>query len=235
MPSVKVKAEQPVAVEEETGVPVVEEAPTPTPPAQPEVEEMPRWERREREANSAFINAQSKMGNVGKDAKGNYGKFVSLPKLLEAVVPALNGCDLFLSQSTANRNGDEIVITRIKHANGMTVAESEYPVSTADKTNPQKMGSGLTYARRYALMSLVGIGAEDDEGEAAKVPGTRVAPATATAKSQLMTKLKSMGIDSAEKFQKVAKEAGIPATRSTELTEEQSALWLAKLSDATPF
>ena len=34
--------------------------------------------------------------------------------------------------------------------------------SKSDNTNPQRMGASLTYARRYALFTLVGIAGEDD-------------------------------------------------------------------------
>jgi hypothetical protein len=52
--------------------------------------------------------------------------------------------------------------TVLAHASGEWVA-SEWPVCRiGDMASPQRMGAALTYARRYALFTLVGIAGEDD-------------------------------------------------------------------------
>jgi hypothetical protein len=52
--------------------------------------------------------------------------------------------------------------TTLAHASGEWIA-SDWPVCPiAETANPQRMGSALTYARRYALFTLVGIAGEDD-------------------------------------------------------------------------
>jgi len=52
--------------------------------------------------------------------------------------------------------------TTLAHASGEWIA-SDWPVCPiADTVNPQRMGAALTYARRYALFTLVGIAGEDD-------------------------------------------------------------------------
>ena len=52
--------------------------------------------------------------------------------------------------------------TVLAHASGEWIA-SDWPVcSIADIASPQRMGAALTYARRYALFTLVGIAGEDD-------------------------------------------------------------------------
>jgi hypothetical protein len=52
--------------------------------------------------------------------------------------------------------------TTLAHASGEWIA-SEWPVCPiAETANPQRMGAALTYARRYALFTLVGIAGEDD-------------------------------------------------------------------------
>jgi len=51
--------------------------------------------------------------------------------------------------------------TTLAHASGEWIA-SDWPVCPiAETANPQRMGAALTYARRYALFTLVGIAAED--------------------------------------------------------------------------
>jgi hypothetical protein len=50
----------------------------------------------------------------------------------------------------------------LAHASGEWIA-SDWPVCPiADMASPRRMGAALTYARRYALFTLVGIAGEDD-------------------------------------------------------------------------
>src|SRR4030088_2292271 len=52
--------------------------------------------------------------------------------------------------------------TTLAQASGEWIA-SDWPVCPiAETANPQRMGAALTYARRYALFTLVGIAGEDD-------------------------------------------------------------------------
>src|SRR5581483_6813894 len=52
--------------------------------------------------------------------------------------------------------------TVLAHASGEWIA-SDWPVCAVNETaNPRRMGAALTYARRYALFTLVGIAGEDD-------------------------------------------------------------------------
>src|SRR6266498_1154007 len=59
-------------------------------------------------------------------------------------------------------SGLDIVRNTLAHASGEWIA-SDWPVCPiAETANPQRMGAALTYARRYALFTLVGIAGEDD-------------------------------------------------------------------------
>ena len=52
--------------------------------------------------------------------------------------------------------------TVLAHASGEWIA-SDWPVCAVSETaTPHRMGAALTYARRYALFTLVGIAGEDD-------------------------------------------------------------------------
>ena len=52
--------------------------------------------------------------------------------------------------------------TVLAHASGEWLS-SEWPVCALSETGaPRRMGAALTYARRYALFTLVGIAGEDD-------------------------------------------------------------------------
>jgi len=67
-------------------------------------------------------------------------------------------------QTTAIDQASGIVnlTTVLAHASGEWIA-SDWPVCPiAEMASPQRMGTALTYARRYALFTLVGIAGEDD-------------------------------------------------------------------------
>lgn len=58
-----------------------------------------------------------------------------------------------------------IVLTILGHSSGQWISNITELKPT--KTDPQGMGSAITYARRYGLMSIAGIAPEEDDGNAA--------------------------------------------------------------------
>jgi hypothetical protein len=52
------------------------------------------------------------------------------------------------------------------------------------KTDPQGIGSALTYARRYGLMAMIGIAPEDDDGNAASQSNKQLKEARPPAQSR---------------------------------------------------
>ena len=77
---------------------------------------------------------------------------------------ALGGHEIATVQTTAidNEAGLIRLTTTLAHASGEWLS-SEWPVCPLAETSaPRRMGAALTYARRYALFTLVGIAGEDD-------------------------------------------------------------------------
>src|SRR4029078_7319589 len=65
--------------------------------------------------------------------------------------------------------------TTLVHASGEWVS-SDWPVCPVSETAaPHRLGAALTYARRYALFTLVGIAGEDDL-DAPDLPSTVTPP-----------------------------------------------------------
>src|SRR6266702_4407125 len=76
-----------------------------------------------------------------------------------AIAAALAKAQLELSNPEKSLVG---INTVLAHSSGEWVA-SDWPVCPIGETaSPQRMGAALTYARRYALFTLVGIAGEDD-------------------------------------------------------------------------
>jgi hypothetical protein len=114
----------------------------------------------------ALLQAAGKFTAVIFDAQNTHFKssYATLPAYLTAVQPALRNAGLLLTQATHINDGVTVVITRVTHAESGQWVGSEYRVQPV-KADPQAEGSALTYARRYALAALLGLAADDDDGQ----------------------------------------------------------------------
>jgi hypothetical protein len=91
-------------------------------------------------------------------------RYAPLSSGLEIVRKALGQHEIATLQTTAIDQTAGIVnlTTVLAHSSGEWVA-SDWPVCAISETaTPRRMGAALTYARRYALFTLVGIAGEDD-------------------------------------------------------------------------
>jgi ERF superfamily len=109
-------------------------------------------------------------------------RYAPLSSGLEIVRKALGQREIATLQTTAIDQTAGIVnlTTVLAHSSGEWIA-SDWPVCAISETaTPHRMGAALTYARRYALFTLVGIAGEDDiDAPDLKAP---MPPASATAK-----------------------------------------------------
>jgi hypothetical protein len=131
----------------------------------------------EKNIAAAFIKAQSEMGNATKDSNNPFfqSKYADLNSIREACLPALNNNGIAVLQPTTQIEGKNYVKTILVHESGETI-ESLTEILFAKQNDPQAQGSGITYARRYGLQSLVNIGAEDDDGnKASEKPKGKIA------------------------------------------------------------
>src|SRR6476620_3132610 len=91
-------------------------------------------------------------------------RYASLASGLDLVRKSLGRHEIATVQTTAidAEAGLVRLTTVLAHSSGEWVS-SEWPVCPVSETaSPQRMGAALTYARRYALFTLVGIAGEDD-------------------------------------------------------------------------
>lgn len=122
---------------------------------------------------AALSKAQAKFTPPKKDktadiksAKGNYSYHYSdLASLIDAIRGPLSENEIAYLQPTSYADGHLLLTTRLMHSSGEWI-ESDYPLSLYDR--PQEQGSAITYARRYALGTMVGLAPEDDDGAAAQ-------------------------------------------------------------------
>jgi ERF superfamily len=91
-------------------------------------------------------------------------RYAPLSSGLDIIRKTLGQHEIATIQTTAIDQASGLVnlTTVLAHASGEWIA-SDWPVcSIADMASPQRMGAALTYGRRYALFTLVGIAGEDD-------------------------------------------------------------------------
>ena len=91
-------------------------------------------------------------------------RYASLASGLDIVRKTLSQHEIAAVQTTATDQAAGIVMltTVLAHSSGEWIA-SDWPVcAIGDTATPHRMGKALTYARRYALFTLVGIAGEDD-------------------------------------------------------------------------
>lgn len=125
---------------------------------------------------SALVKCQSQIKVALKDSKNPHFKssYADLTSVMLACKDALAANELAVLQlSRIHESGTPVLVTRIIHSSGEHV-EGEFPLVCKDPNDPQKLGSAVTYARRYALAAALGITADDDDGQAAS--GAPVAP-----------------------------------------------------------
>ena len=117
-----------------------------------------------------LFEAKKHIGKISKDSKNPFfkSKYFDINGLLNAVEPVLAENGLLLLQPIE----DGKVITKIINvADGVTI-QSEMTLPSL--TDAQKLGSAITYFRRYTAQSLLGLQAEDDDANlASRKPKTK--------------------------------------------------------------
>ena len=117
---------------------------------------------------TALLNAQGEMSNPKKGATNPFfkSKYADLNAIREAVIPTLNDNGISVLQPIVHIEGKNFVKTILLHESG-DFLESVTEIIYNKVNDAQAQGSGISYARRYALQSFVCVGADDDDGQKA--------------------------------------------------------------------
>jgi len=120
---------------------------------------------------TALSKAQVVMRGAKKDSKNLFFKssYSSLASVFEAIREPFTSNGLAVSQLMDVRDdGRTVIITKLMHVSGESI---ESKMLLPEIIDPQKLGSAISYYRRYSLMAIAAIPSEDDDGnEAAKAP-----------------------------------------------------------------
>ena len=114
----------------------------------------------------ALVEFQKDLPQIGMDSTNPAfkSKYASLGAVTKAIISKLTEHGFAFSVGSFVDNGLMVVDAHLLHESGQS-RSLQFPIT---ETNPQKIGSALTYARRYALTALTGaVADEDDDGNAA--------------------------------------------------------------------
>jgi len=109
-----------------------------------------------------ILEVQKEIGSLAKKSENPFFKsaYLDLNDLLNAVKPLLESKDLMLIQPILDNKVYSKIID-CKSNETLLSCNIEIPSSLTD---PQKIGSCITYFRRYTLKSLLAIAEGDDDG-----------------------------------------------------------------------
>lgn len=143
-----------------------------------------------------LLEIQSLGLNVAKSTEGYNYKYADLESVWNVLRPELTKRNILVEQAVTKTDSEYVLETTVSHRELNGASKSVVPLIGA--TDMQKLGSAITYARRYAILTMFNIITEDDDGRAASTPAT--VPANngmvrSTQLKQLDDLLDSKGID----------------------------------------
>ena len=136
----------------------------------------------------AIVKAAADFGPVTKDATNPAfrNRYATLDAIMEQVRPVLAAHGLAVMQGVLHPETDGgrvvgiAVETRLLHLSGEWMAS--VVVVPVEKPTAQGAGSAISYGRRYGLSAMLGLTAEDDDGNSASAPKRTEAPAAKVAR-----------------------------------------------------
>jgi hypothetical protein len=118
----------------------------------------------------SLVEFQKEITNPPNSATNPFfhSKYAPLPEILNLVRPLLSKQGLALIQDTGTcEDGNVYVKTILFHTSGESLESGKLVLKPEKdkhgKETPQKLGSAITYGRRYQLATFLGISSEDDD------------------------------------------------------------------------
>lgn len=116
----------------------------------------------------ALAKFHAMVGKISKDAKNPFFKsnYASLPHIIDEITEPLEKAGLVL-MSFPDAEG---LTTMLSHADSGEYMAATYTLQVVRQNDPQAQGSAISYARRYAITSILNLRISDDDAEAATRP-----------------------------------------------------------------
>ena len=129
----------------------------------------------------AFLNFQKEAPVMPKDKKGYGYNYTELKTLLGLCKPVLDKHGLVIMQPLQIGSIDTILV-HAESGEGIVSTKDYEIVALKGMNNYQSEGAGISYMRRYAVASILGIVSDEDVDAAAPQPAPKAQPKKATPK-----------------------------------------------------
>lgn len=196
---------------------------------------------------AAFHAAKVNMAPVIKTKKnaayGPNSKYADLQSVFDAIDDAVNNAGLVIIQPYRYEIVDGrpvlMLYTCVAHAESGEALVSFAPLIVPNLAEAQKLGSYMTYLRRYMLLAMFGLAPEDDDGNAASGMTTTVSKSPAPApigpnKAALQAMLRTKGAQKKADVTAILKKVGIEKTFDT-ISEDEAPAITSKLANVSDF
>lgn len=190
--------------------------------------------------NAALAKAQARFHNIGKDRdvevkseKGRYTfRYATLAAMWDVIRAPLAEAGLAVVQLPTIDlvKGVIDVETQLLHASGESIV-GHFMLPLADKA-PQKVGSVVSYARRYALASMLGLASEDEtdvdddsrtparQAESQQAPRPQASPPAAKAAGPSALQVRTMFVE-ADSEAALKKAAAVASKNKARFTADE--------------
>lgn len=134
---------------------------------------------------AAFVKAQAQIGHATKSSNNPHfrSKYADLTTIIETIRPVLADHGLSVWQRPIFCTTGIRTQTVLLHESGEWLADGSLYVP-ASKQDAQGFGSAQTYDRRYGMVTNMGVGQEDDDGNAASAAPTKPAQAVSSSPAE---------------------------------------------------
>ena len=117
---------------------------------------------------AAFVRARKELKNPERSAQAHHSKYAKLETVTALVNPILAEFDLTFTQTVRATSETIRVRTTLIHSSGQIMWTDSAPMPLGPKRDNFTVAGATTYARRYGLITLLGIEQdEDDDGQTA--------------------------------------------------------------------
>lgn len=184
-----------------------------------------------------FLAAQAELQNVAKDQRAKAGqasyKYADISDVLAMVRPVLNRHGLCLIQRAETTEHTVTIETFLYDADGAELRSGGFTVSTNGlmQKGVQAHGSAVTYARRYSLVTFLGVAYGDDDDGQKAVTGHVPPPKKETfvhATAEMIEELEAVALQGTGAFQswmKQLQETNETAYKELRASAKAKELW----------
>jgi hypothetical protein len=114
---------------------------------------------------TALLKFQKEVPTIIKDKNNPFfkSKYSDLSSVINGVQETLTKCELGIIHSIETANEINVLTTILFHSSGESITSR---ITIPPQNDAQKLGSLITYLKRYSYMAILGVASEEDDDDA---------------------------------------------------------------------